>query len=345
MGKRAKAILGLMGGGLLLVLLLLGGAALYIQQQLQPMPPGEPVLVEIPSGFSTAKIAERLEDSGIIKNAQVYQWYLRYHGLSSRLQAGTYRFAPGETLEEITERMLAGEVYRETVQFTIPEGFRVEQIAERLAQMGMVDREQFLQLAREGNFPEFEFLREVSQLEDVKYKLEGYLFPDTYEVEKGAGAEEIVRLMLSRFERELTAERLTRLEEMGLTLHQWVTLSSMVEREAAVAKERPTIAGVFHNRLREGWDMEVDATVQYVVGQKERLTYADLEVDDPYNTYQYPGLPPGPIASPGAGSLEAVLYPEEHDYFFYVTKKDGSKEHYFAKTYEQHQKNIALSKR
>jgi UPF0755 protein len=323
------------------------GAAGYVYVQLQPpaADAGETVVVEIPSGLGSAQVAALLEEKGLIRNARIYRYYLAYHGVSNRLQAGKYRFVGGMRVEEITRDLVEGNVFRETVKVTIPEGFRVEQVAARLEEAGLGSRERFIRLIQEHDFGQFPFVRDIPADAPLKYRLEGYLFPDTYEFEKEADEEAVLTAMLERFARELTPERKERLRKLGLSVHQWVTLASLVEREAKVDPERPVIAGVLWNRIHENWLLQVDATVQYIFGEpKERLTYRDLEIDDPYNTYLYEGLPPGPIGAPGARSLEAVLYPQTHDYFFYVTKKDGSDEHYFAETHAEHERNIALSR-
>ena len=335
-------------GALSLLALAAAAIGVYVYIQLQPPSAegGEAVIVKIPSGIGSAEVASILKEKGLIRNARVYRIYLEVKGVSDRLQAGTYRFAPGTSLEKITADLVAGNVYRDTIKVTIPEGFRVEQVAERLEQAGVANRERFIQAIQKGDFSNYSFVRQIPAERPLKYRLEGYLFPDTYEIQKDADETAIVAMMLERLSRELTPERLERLKKLGLSIHDWLTLASLVEREAMVEKERPVIAGVLWNRLKKGWPLQVDATIQYVYGkQKERLTHRDLKIDDPYNTYLYKGLPPGPVGSPGVSSLEAVLFPEEHQYFFYVTKKDGSNEHYFAKTYAEHQQNIALSKR
>lgn len=330
-----------------LLLVLAVGVAVYVYVQLQPPAEGagETVLVEIPSGFSSAQVAVLLQEKGLVRDARVFRYYLAYHKVSNRLQAGKYRFVRGMTLDEITRDLVEGNVYRETVKVTVPEGFRVEQIAERLEEAGLGSRERYLALIREHDFGEFPFVRDIPEDAPLKYRLEGYLFPDTYEFDKEADEVTVLTAMLERFAREWTPQRQERLRELGISVHQWVTMASLVEREAKVDAERPIIAGVIWNRLKENWLLQIDATVQYIFGTpKERLTYRDLEMDDPYNTYLYEGLPPGPIGAPGTRSLEAVLYPQEYDYFFYVTKKDGTDEHYFAKTHSEHEENIRISR-
>lgn len=323
-----------------------GGAAFYVYTQLQPAEAQkESVNVVIPSGASVREISGLLENAGVIRNAELFSLYVRYKGVSSQLKAGEYSFTPGQSNDDIIAAMVEGNVVERAARFTIPEGWNVEQIADHLASKGLVDREVFLREVNYGSFPDFPFVAQIPQNEQRTYRLEGYLFPETYEVKEGASEREIIAMMLAQFQKEWKDEWTEELKAKHLTMDQAVVLASIVEREVVVDKERPIVAGVFYNRLRDNWPLQADATVQFVLGkQKERLTYEDLKVDSPYNTYTNPGLPPGPIANPGRESLAAVIYPEEHDYYFYVTKKDGSSEHYFARTLAEHNQNNAKSK-
>lgn len=173
--------------------------------------------------------------------------------------------------------------------------------------------------------------------------MEGYLFPATYDYHTGATADEIVAMLSARFQEAWTAELASRAEEVGLSVHDVITLASIVETEARVAAEQPTIAGVYLNRLAVEMPLQADPTVYYALGlpRGARLLYEHLDVDSPYNTYMYPGLPPSPIAAPGEGAIRAVLYPEQHDYYYFVAKGDGSGEHYFGRTLDEHNANVA----
>ena len=175
----------------------------------------------------------------------------------------------------------------------------------------------------------------ISQIPDREKKLEGYLFPDTYEIYKETSAEAIVDKLLSRFNNIFTKEYKNRAKELNMTIDQVVTLASIIEREAKLDSERKTISAVFHNRLKKKMLLQSCATVQYILKeQKEELTYKDLEIESPYNTYKHIGLPPGPIASPGLKAIEAALYPENTDYLYFFTKDDSS--HVFSRTYNEH---------
>lgn len=193
------------------------------------------------------------------------------------------------------------------------------------------------------------------KVEGRKYRLEGFLFPETYEVYTGATEEEIIRKMLQQFELELEQAKAKlaeqnenweeQLQSKGLTLYDVITLASIVEREAVLDEERFIISGVFHNRIEDGWLLQSCATVQYILEkQRDRILLKDLEVDNPFNTYIYKGLPPGPIAAPGYKSILAALNPKEHDFYFFVTKKDGSGSHYFSQTFAEHKNKDAKSR-
>lgn len=331
------------------ILLLIGGVAgggyLYVQKNLQPVAASdESVLVTIPKGSSAKVIGDILYENGLIRNSKIFNYYVRFKGVGTGLQAGDYIFQKGMTIDQMLKKMQDGDVYIETFKFTIPEGLSIPQIAELLASKGYVDKDKFLKEVNEGEF-NYDFLSQIPDDPNRKYRLEGYLFPETYEMKKGASEHEIINRMLHQFELVFNKEWRQVIEERGMTIDEAVILASIVEREAVLDEERPTIAGVFYNRIEDNWLLQSCATVQYILGkQRDVITYEDLEVDDPYNTYIYEGLPPGAISNPGAASLRAVVYPEEHDYYFFVTKKDGSGSHHFSKTYKEHLANDAKSR-
>jgi UPF0755 protein len=327
-------------------ILLIGGGLFYVQSQLQPpRESGPAVEVEIPAGASPQDIGAMLQEKQLIKNAAFFKWYLAYQGTSNQLKAGKYDLHPGMTLEEIARVLVEGDAKYGTVKFTVPEGLTIEQIADALAKQQIVDKQAFLNEVKNGKF-DYAFLKDIPQAEGMKYRLEGYLFPDTYEVFKDATAHQVIDVMLKQTEQLFTPEWKEQMKKQNMTLHETLTLASLIEREARVAKERPIISGVIHNRLKANPPMmlQIDATVQYALGEtKETLLFEDLKIDSPYNTYKIVGLPPGPISSAGKDAIRAALYPAVHDFYFYVTKEDGSGEHYFAKTFAEHQQNIAKS--
>jgi len=291
------------------------------------------VVVKVEQNLSTYDIGKVLKRNGLIKNAFVFSFYTRLKGLDDELKAGEYHLSSALSIPEIVEKMVQGRPVMYT--FTIPEGYTVEQVANMLAEKGLADRDKFLQVVENGSF-DYPFFKD---LPEGPNRLEGYLFPDTYRVGKDCGEDTLVDLMLNRFNEEIKKLNLkARAENLGLTLHEAVTIASMIEKEALKDNERALISGVIFNRLRKGMLLQVDATVLYALGEHRPVVYyKDLEIDSPYNTYKYPGLPPGPIASPGRASLIAAVEPARTDYFYYVAKPDGS--HAFACTLREHNAN------
>ena len=331
---------------ILFILLLLGAGGLiagYYYMLAPVASPGSSLIpVEVPAGASAAAIGELLTEAGVIRNPLVFRIYARLNNLEQGFIAGKYLLDPALDLAEIAAVISSGAVHRETEWFTVPEGFTVEQIAARLAEQGLVDQSQFLQLAQN---PPASITGALSFLElpddpDIIYALEGYLFPDTYEVEAGASAEEIIILMLRRMESVFNEERRKQCAALGMSIHEVLTLASIVERETIVEHELALISGVFHNRLAIGMALGSCATVNYLLPEvKEVLSEQDTKIDSPYNTYQNPGLPPGPIAAPGEAAIDAALNPVVTDYLYFRTKEDGSGESYFARTAEEHEAN------
>jgi len=326
-----------------------GGAAYYVWSNLKPLPQGEVKQVTISRGMSANSVSKLLEQEGIIRNGFIFSYYLQFKDEGAKFQAGQYELYPGMDNASIIAKLNAGDVVaEEMVRFTIPEGYTVAQIADKLAAEGIVDRDKFMELAAaERAWGDAETVRSLPAEAGLLHRLEGYLFPETYEMKKGSTEEEIIQRLLVETDRKLGTLPdgwQDALEQSGRSLHEILTVASLVEREVVVDEERPLVAGVIYNRLKEPMRLQIDATVQYALGeQKDRLLHEDLEIDSPYNTYRIDGLPPGPIASPSLASIEAALYPAETDYLFYVTKKDGSQTHLFAKTYSEHQRNIERS--
>jgi len=337
---------------LLFLMLVVGVSGLYyVWNQLSPTKAGPPVEVTITKGMSANSVSKLLEENGIIKNSFIFGYYLVLKEEGANFQAGRYELKPGMDKLEVIAKLNAGDVMKqETVKFTIPEGYSILQIADKLAAEGIADRDKFLALTNEQRtWSGAETVLFVpKEFPNAKYRLEGYLFPDTYEVVKGVSEEEIILRLLKEQDRKLSTlpeDWVDQLDKLNISMHQMLTVASIIEREVMVDEERAKVAGVIYNRLAEPMRLQVDATIQYALGeQKELLSYEDTELDDPYNTYTIDGLPPGPIANPSLESIKAALYPEEHNYLFYVTKKDGSNTHLFAETYQQHQRNIEKSK-
>jgi UPF0755 protein len=268
-----------------------------------------------------------------------------------RLQAGEYEMKPGMTFDEIIAKMNKGEtVPQEVVRFTVPEGFTLLQMADKLEGQYGFNRQTFLDLTNSSQpFGAVKWAADIPDDARLRHRLEGYLFPETYEFKKGTTTEDMVQRMVSELDKKLAAlpsDWQDLLKQRGLSFHQLLTVASLIEREVVDDAERPVVASVIYNRMKIGMKLQIDATVQYMLDKpKERLFEKDLQVDSPYNTYMVSGLPPGPIASPSLKSIEAALYPAETKYMFYVTKSDGTQQHYFAETYDQHLKNIAESRK
>jgi UPF0755 protein len=323
---------------LVLLALALAGGRWWVADMLQPVKPGtaELVTVEIPAGASTHDVAQLLHTRDLIKEPTLFRYYARYRKLDSQLKPGEYELTAAMTPEEILQKLARGEVVIR--RFTIPEGLTVEQIADVLASRKVVSQERFLQVAAASHLADKYLPQDVH----LRQPLEGYLFPATYEYKRGVTEEEIVAMMFARFEQVWTPALQARAQEQQMTVHQVVTLASIVEKEAQVETERARIGGVYLNRLQIGMKLDADPAVRYAVSKApgEELTLKDLDVDSPYNSYRNAGLPPGPIASPGEASIRAALWPEKHDFWYFVARADGSGEHFFAATLAEQDANI-----
>lgn len=331
-----------------LVLSVVGGAAWYVWNGLKPTHAATPVRVTIDKGMKAQRVAELLEQNGLIRNAQIFSGWLKLKDEGSRFQAGIYELTPGMTREEIVAKLNKGDIIAPaTIRFTIPEGWTVMQMADRLSQNGQFFKEDFVKAAADpANWSGSAWTSQIPLDAGLRYPLEGYLFPDTYEMKTESSAVDIINRMLSELDKKLNQlpdDWQVTMQERELTLHQLLTIASLVEREVVVDEERPIVAGVIENRLQKKMPLQIDATIQYLLDKPKELLLEDLKVESPYNTYLNPGLPPGPIATPSLKSIEAALYPEETDYYYYVTKKDGTNTHLFAATLKQHQKNIEQS--
>jgi len=301
-----------------------------------------PILFTVTPGETAATIATRLERAGLIKDAGLFRLLVRYRGVDSQLEAGDYQLRPNMSLEEIMSALQAGRPSE--VMITIPEGWRIEEIAEMLEERELIKTEEFLREAREGEF-EYDFLSDRPK----GVSLEGYLFPDTYAIPPDFEAAQIIDMMLANFGRRFTLEMRQEVARRGMSIHEVLTVASLVEREARIPEERPIIASVYLNRLEAGWLLESDATAQYALGYQEEtgqwwkspISLEEMtQIDSSYNTYLYPGLPPGPICNPGLASIQAVIDPAETNYLYFYHKGDGS--HAFAETYEEHLENQRL---
>jgi UPF0755 protein len=302
---------------------------------------GAEQFVEIPAGAGVRAIGERLVAAGVERDAATYRLALWLSGKARHLQAGEYRFDRPMTPIAVIDKLARGEVY--VIPVTFPEGLTIAEMANifEAHTLGMTSMtatpstsSAFVAAAKEAAL--------VRPFDHAARDLEGYLFPETYSLTRHTDAARMVHLMVERFEHVFTPEMKQAAEARGLTVRQAVTLASIVEKETARPDERPLVAAVYTTRLRIGMPLQCDPTVIYALLRAGRYTgnlhHEDLSFDSPYNTYRYPGLPPGPIASPGKASLEAAVHPAAADYLYFVSRNDGS--HVFAKTLDEHNRNV-----
>ncbi len=338
--KRLKSFLFV----LIILLLCIGlciGAFQFFRSIMMPSDPGigadlgEEASVTIPQGATTSDIADILKENGLINSTFKFKLESKMNDYDGTYQQGTYTLNQGMTHQQIMEMLQKGGNVDEKYRLVIPEGFTTQKIADRLEEQGIMTAQEFINEANQGTF-EYEFLKDLPVSEERKYKLEGYLFPDTYLLYEGVTAHEIIDKMLQRFDEIYTQQMRTAVAESGYTLDEIVTMASIIEAEIQVPEERKIAAGVIRNRLNAGMKLQMDATVLYAQGvTKEDVLYSDLEYDSPYNTYQVDGLPVGPISNPGAAALEAAIYPDENNYMYYVLEAQGSGNHIYTETYEE----------
>jgi len=323
-----------------LLCLFLAIPAVYAAYLYLPVGRGENVIITIPPGSSASIISGQLEAQGVVRSGEAFALLARVKGLASQLQAGSYDFSPHATLGEVLDKIVAGDVIDQSVRVTIPEGLTLSGMGLLFERRGLFSQAEFLAAADSIELP-YEYLAAVPP--GVYRRLEGYLFPDTYSFPLAVRPEQVISIMAARFNDLVPPLYAASPLNERFTLHQIVTLASIVEKEAVKAAERPIIAGVFLNRLQRNMRLESCATIQFLLGTPRTLLYADLEIVSPYNTYRHLGLPPGPIANSGLASIVAALNPATTPYLFFVARRDGS--HIFSPTYEQHQAAIRQARR
>lgn len=306
----------------------------------------EPVLFRVNSGENASQIAAALQQQGLITDTTLFLRYLSYYGLDVRLEAGTYQLSAAMTIPEIAYQLTDAEPAQITVG--IPEGWRREQIAAWIDEQEDIPFTGADFLAASGSGAALPASVSFAGELPPGASLEGFLFPETYRLDLDATAADLVEMMLRTFDEHFTPEMYNQVAASGLSLHEVITVASIVEREARVADERAMIADVYLNRLEQGMNLEADPTVQYAMGYQPdtlqwwnlNLTQADYyAVDSPYNTYLYPGVPPGPIANPGIDAIQAVLRPADTPYLYFRATCDESGRHTFAVSYEEHVAN------
>lgn len=314
--------------GIIVTASLLVATTMYLYLSSPVAAQANAVVVTIPPGVSSYEISELLQKDGLIRNAALFRAMARMHNLEKNLQAGEYSISPNMTLIEVVRKLSRGETIY--TQFTIPEGFTVNQVAVLLADKKLGSAEKYREYAKNIVI---EYGRNSSP--NVEYKVEGFLFPSTYKIAGGMDEKQIFDMMVGEFEKQLTPAMRQRAAKENMSIWDLIILASLVEKEARLPEERPIIARVFLNRLKIEMPLQSCATIQYILGYpKPELTVADTKIPSPYNTYLHGGLPPGPIANPGIASIKAVLYPDNNDYLYFVANSNGS--HHFSKTYDGH---------
>ncbi len=280
-----------------------------------------PVSFVVPSGQGTKEISKRLATVGLVRSQIGFYILVRFFNINGQIQAGDFRLNKAMDARTIAKELTRGMM---DVWVTIPEGWRDEEIATTIAKDLNIPEKEFLSLAKEG-----------------------YMFPDTYSIPQDATTGAIVKLLQDTFYQKVTPQMIADAKKAGLSLQSVVTIASLVEREGKTSQDRPVIAGILLNRLNQDWPLQVDATLQYILGYqvkdktwwKKELTEEDKAIESPYNTYKYAGLPPTPIANPGIEAIKAVIYPTKTEYMFYIHDKAGGA--HYAKTIEEHEKNVA----
>jgi UPF0755 protein len=292
----------------------------------------------IATGEEPASVAARLEQAGIIRNADAFIAYLVYSGLDTGLQAGEFQLSPALAPMQIAQKLQ--DATPTQVKFVILPGWRMEEVAASLPTSGLaISPEQFLLVARDPHSG-FDFMPKGASAE-------GFLFPGEHILPRAIGPVQVVALLMNNAALALSPEMRAGFARQGLDVYQAVTLASIIQREAVKSEEQPSIASVFLNRLAAGMRLETDPTIQYALGfdavtnswWKSPLSLDDLAIQSPYNTYQNPGLPPGPISNPSLSALQAVAYPAQTPYYFFRARCDGSGLHNFSETFDQHLKS------
>lgn len=316
-----------------------------------------PIEVTIPTSSSASSIARILygacgyDKEGLISSTAAFKVYVDFVGKANSLKAGTYIFSKNMSVKQIVEELCEGNAPKATVTFTVPEGYTIVGIGKVLIEKGLISNEaDLLEAARTGSaFTNFAFINDVAAMSTAgsrAYVLEGYLFPDTYEVYADASVETILIKMLNRFNEVFTDEYLTRAQQLNMTLDQVMTLASLIEREAQAPGDFAKVSAVFHNRLSQDMPLQSCASLSYVLGVTKYVFNEDERATDSlYNTYKYNGLPVGPVCNPGKAAIEAALYPNEEylsaGYLYFCNQNPAeTSELVFAKTYEEHQANV-----
>lgn len=297
--------------------------------------PSQEIIFEIPKGTSVINVASQLKEKGIVNNPLVFRLMYQILYYPTPIKAGEYKVVLPTSIKEVLQLLVKGQVYLRAI--TIPEGLTRLEIADLLAnKLSFFPAEDFIAATASNTL--------IKDLDPEASNLEGYLFPETYYFPKGVTAFDVAKAMVEQFRQIFTPVWRARAIQLGFSVREIVTLASLIEKETSRPEERSLISAVFHNRLQRKMKLDCDPTIIYALklcGKYDgRLGWKDLKLDSPYNTYLYPGLPPGPIANPGAAALEAALYPADVDYLYFVSRNDGT--HVFSRTLQEHNRNVLL---
>lgn len=298
------------------------------------------ITFEIKKGQGVEEIGKGLEENNLINGNIYFKAYLWQNDAGSKLKAGTYKLSPSMTMAEMVELFTGGEVGMKSneTKVTLIEGSSNAEIFEQLKESGAVTGEEDFSSLQPTDLSQFAFL----DSKPINADLQGYLFPDTYNFFKNSSIKEVTTKILDNFDKKFTQEMRDEIAEQNKTVYDVLILASIVEKEAANKTEMPIISSVFYNRLKIGQPLQSDATVNYITKAGRAMpTNEDLEVDSPYNTYKYAGLPPTPICNPSIEAISAAIYPSDTDYFYFLTTQDEQRKTYFSKTYEEHLQNKA----
>ena len=303
------------------------GIAVFLNFVRTPLDSRHPaaMTIQIPKGSSFAKIADILNEAGLVEHKLSFHLFAKLKDAPRHIRAGEYELTSAMSPALILDKMIRGEI--KGYHIAVPEGFSMQQIADTLANEGLIDKKEFLKLCADKAF--------LASLGIQSATAEGYLFPETYILTKSMTEREIISLMVDQLWKKITPDILNRSQELGFTLDQILTIASMIEKEAKLKEEKPVIAAVFYNRLKTSMKLQSDPTAVYGVPMfNGAITREHLRKNTPYNTYQINGLPPGPISNPGFDSIMAALYPAQAHYMYFVARNDGS--HQFSNTLSQH---------
>jgi UPF0755 protein len=298
------------------------------------------VVIDIKSGQGTDAIAKDLKKNGLISSELAFKFFLWKDHISDKIKAGQYEFHAGQTMKEITDILISGRIIKNTQNVTLIEGWNIKDMDAYLAESGAMAGKNFLKLATSKisewkfSYPKPDFLNDAPKGSD----LEGYLFPDTYEIYQDKSAEYLIEKMLDNFDRKLTAEDRQEIARQKKSIYEIVTMASIIQKEVKT-KDMRRVSGIFWKRIANGQRLESCASLAYILGvNKKRYSYEDTLIESPYNTYRQDGLPPGPISNPGSDAIKAAVYPENSPFIFFLSRPDTG-ETVFSRTLEEHNAN------